>query len=158
MWGQEALKITGRIYYIAIIGIILAVVISKIKMEGPVNLHIQQLPPVLLMETVIGNSACMSIKNKKIGFFSQSLQKCQTPNDATLGSTPSMDEPISRPLGNCQKGKPRTLLKVSKRGGSRGGKRGGARSHKNRNNKQSKTLNFSVMGTNAAGLKAKKDS
>ena len=69
-----------------------------------------------------------------------------------------MDEPISRPLGNCQKGKPRTLLKVSKRGGRRGGKRGGARSHKNRNNKQSKTLNFSVMGTNAAGLKAKKDS
>ena len=37
-------------------------------------------------------------------------------------------------------------------------KRGGRRSKKNRQNKSSKLAKFSILGTNAAGLKAKKDS
>ena len=47
-------------------------------------------------------------------------------------------------------GKCKTVLKTSKRGG--------VRSKKNRDKKCLKNVNFSIMGTNAAGLKAKKDS
>ena len=47
-------------------------------------------------------------------------------------------------------GKQQTILKATRRGG--------VRSKNNRKKKQNKTLNFSIMGTNAAGLKAKKDS
>ena len=47
-------------------------------------------------------------------------------------------------------GKHKKLLKATKRGGTR--------SKKNRRNKSSKLVKFSILGTNAAGLKAKKDS
>ena len=47
-------------------------------------------------------------------------------------------------------GKCKTILKATKRGG--------VRSKKNRIKKATKNVNFSIMGTNAAGLKAKKDS
>ena len=47
-------------------------------------------------------------------------------------------------------GKCKTILKTTKRGG--------VRSKKNRMKKATKNVNFSIMGTNAAGLKAKKDS
>ena len=48
-------------------------------------------------------------------------------------------------MGKCKK-----FLKATKRGG--------IRSKKNRRNKSSKLVKFSIMGTNAAGLKDKKDS
>ena len=48
-------------------------------------------------------------------------------------------------MGKCKK-----FLKATKRGG--------IRSKKNRRNKSSKLVKFSIMDTNAAGLKAKKDS
>ena len=56
-------------------------------------------------------------------------------------------------MGGSQKinrGKPKTILKITKRGG--------ARSKKNRVKKYDKNVQFSIMGTNAAGLKTKKDS
>ena len=68
-----------------------------------------------------------------------------------------MDEPVFNPLGSSQgtkKGKHQTVLKVSKKGGKCGGK-GKKIIEKN---KPGKTLKFSVLGANSAGLKAKKDS
>ena len=47
-------------------------------------------------------------------------------------------------------GKSKKILKATKRGG--------VRSRNNRNKKKFKNEKFSIMGTNAAGLKAKKDS
>ena len=47
-------------------------------------------------------------------------------------------------------GKPKKILKATKRGG--------VRSKNNRNKKKIKNEKFSILGTNAAGLKAKKDS
>ena len=47
-------------------------------------------------------------------------------------------------------GQHKKLLKATKRGGTR--------SKKNRKNKSPKFVKFSVLGTDAAGLKAKKDS
>ena len=47
-------------------------------------------------------------------------------------------------------GKPKKILNATKRGG--------VRSRNNRNKKKFKNEKFSIMGTNAAGLKAKKDS
>ena len=64
-----------------------------------------------------------------------------------------MESAISPPKcsrGNQSLGKYKAVLKPAKRGG--------ARSKKNRKIKSSKSVKFSILGTNAAGLKAKKDS
>ena len=47
-------------------------------------------------------------------------------------------------------GKHKKILKATKRGG--------VRSKNKRNEKKFKNIKFSILGTNAAGLKAKKDS
>ena len=57
----------------------------------------------------------------------------------------------SKSAGGTQSlGKPMKILKVTKRGG--------VRSRNSRNKKKFKNEKFSIMGTNAAGLKAKRDS
>ena len=72
-----------------------------------------------------------------------------------MGDTLTLDAPTksSEPMGSNEKpkkGKQQTILKSNRRGG--------VRSKNNRMNKQNKIMKFSIMGTNAAGLKAKKDS
>ena len=59
--------------------------------------------------------------------------------------TPKVDE-----SEKLKKGKPKPVLKVSKRGG--------VRSKNSRKRKANKNIKFSIMGNNSAGLKAKKDS
>ena len=89
----------------------------------------------------------------KFGFFSQCPEQSQTPNsvkeqlgtpspldESGMGST-SVDEPEK-----TKKGKPKPVLKVSKRGG--------VRSKNNRKKKANKFSKFSILGNNTAGLKA----
>ena len=73
-----------------------------------------------------------------------------------MGTPLALDEPTksnSEPLGRgqkCRMGKQQTFLRATRRSG--------VRSKNNRKKKQNKTMLFAIMGTNAAGLKAKKDS
>ena len=73
-----------------------------------------------------------------------------------MGTSLTLDEPTKsnfESLGRgekCKMGKQQTILRANRRGN--------VRSKNNRKKKQNKTINFSIMGTNAAGLKAKKDS
>ena len=93
----------------------------------------------------------------KYVFFSQSPEQSQTPNSVReqlgthspldgsgMGST-SVDE-----SEKTKKGKPKPVLKVSKRGG--------VVSKNNRKKKANKFSKFSILGNNTAGLNAKKDS
>ena len=73
-----------------------------------------------------------------------------------IGVPLPLDEPTkpnSEPLESneiCKMGKQQTILRANRRGG--------VRSKNNRKKKQNKIIKFSITGTNAAGLKAKRDS
>ena len=98
----------------------------------------------------------------KYDFFSQCTDVLQTSHaqewekeQQQLQRKPSKEQSVHESKRTTQEirvGKSRAILKTSKRGG--------ARSKKNRvkKSKSKKNVKFSIMGTNAAGLKAKKDS
>ena len=97
-------------------------------------------------------------QESKYEFFIQFAKKIPISHstEGSLGSPLPLVErtiPNSESLGRnekCKMGKQQTILRASRRGG--------VRSKNNRKKKQNKIINFTIMGTNAAGLKAKRDS
>ena len=85
-------------------------------------------------------------------FFSECPAKFSESGDTEgVHEQPGRSISVSEQTGGTENvGKPTKVLKVSKRGG--------VRSRIKRYKKKSKISKFSIMGTNAAGLKAKKDS
>ena len=99
-------------------------------------------------------SSIQTFQSKYV-FFSECQGKLTESNSPNWKHQKSkcMESALSPPKysqGNQSLGKYKAVLKRAKRGG--------ARSKKNRKIKSSKSVKFSILGTNAAGLKAKKDS
>ena len=147
---KQNLKRLEQMFNFATFGIIWGLGILNKKMGVLASLNIKQLHSAILMGSVLESVACTHTETR-IWLFIQDDKGLQTPKttEEHMGSPTSMDKPLGSSWKTKQ-GKPKTILKISKRGG--------VRSKNNRNKKQNKIISFSILGTNAAGLKAKKDS